>query len=211
MHIEELLDEIIETVDSGFNLKLFHRRIVDGEKVIDLSEEVRKSLPPEFESAKKITADRNRIIESAKNWASEKVNKAENDAEMIVSNAKSNAADIVSQAQAQAASIIEDARLHAEQLISESNITKVANERAQELQRNTKEDCDILMNTTRMDCDKLAQQAKTWAHDIENGAYEYAMRVMGEVDNYLSNSTDGLRETRQKLVDSKPIHNDDVM
>ena len=211
MHIEELLDEIIDTVESGFNLKLFHRRIVDGEKVIDLSEEVRKSLPPEFESAKKITADRNRIIESAKNWANDKMSKAESDAEMIVSGAKSNAEDIVAQAQAQAASIVEEARLHAEHLISESNITKVANERAEALQRNTKEDCDILMNTTRMDCDKLAQQAKAWARDIENGAYEYAMNLIGQVDSYLSNSTDGLRETRQKLVDSKPIHIDDEM
>ena len=208
MHIEELLDEIVETVEDGFNLKLFHRRIVDGEKIMDLSEEVRKSLPPEFESAKKITADRNRIIESAKSWANEKVSKAESDAETIVSNAKTNAADIVSQAQA--ASIVEEARLHAEQLISENNITKVANERAEALQRNTKEDCDILMNTTRVDCDKLAQQAKTWAQDIENGAYEYAMSIIGQVDNYLSNSTNDLRQTRQKLVDSKPIHNDEM-
>lgn len=204
MHIEELLDEIIETVDGGFNLKLFHKTIVDGEKIISLSDEVKQSLPPEFESAKKITADRNKIIDSAKSWAADKKSKAEAEAGATISDANAKADEIIAQAQAQAAAIVEDARLHAEQLISESNITKEATERAEELRRNTINDCDVMMNATKSDCDTLTQQASAWAKDMREGAYNYAMGVLNDLDKCLSGSADDVRNVRMKLEGSAP-------
>lgn len=199
MHIEELIDEIIETIDSGFNLKIFHKTIVDGDKVVDLSETIRTSLPAEFESAKRITADRNKIIESAEQWAISKKTAADKEAVSIVDGANANAANIIAQAEAQAKQIVENAQLHAEQLISENNITRVANERATNLLETTKNDCDMLMNSTRADCDELAAQAKQWSDDIRTAAYDYAMRMVGEVDNFLQVSVSDLRQTRGNL------------
>ncbi len=199
MHIEDLLDEIIETIDNGFNLKLFHKTIVDGEKVIDLSNTVRTSLPAEFESAKRITADRNKIIESAEQWALSKKNSADKEAVAIVEGATAKANNIIAQAQAQAQQIIENAQLHAEQLISENNITRIANERATNLLETTKSDCDMMMNSTRADCDELTSQAKKWADDVRTGAYDYAMRMVSEVDVFLQNSVTDLRQTKGNL------------
>lgn len=199
MHIEDLLDEIIETIDNGFNLKLFHKTIVDGEKVIDLSNTVRSSLPSEFESAKRITADRNKIIESAEQWAISKKNSADKEAVSIVEGATAKANSIVAQAEAQAQQIIENAQLHAEQLISENNITRVANERATNLLETTKADCDMMMSSTRADCDELTSQAKQWADDVRTGAYDYAMRMVAEVDNFLQGSVSDLRQTKGNL------------
>ncbi|MBQ6873574.1 MAG: hypothetical protein IJO24_04650 [Clostridia bacterium] len=199
MHIEELLDEIIETIDNGFNLKIFHKTIVDGDKVIDLSNTVRSSLPAEFESAKRITADRNKIIESAEQWAISKKNSADKEAVSIVEGATAKANSIVAQAEAQAQQIIENAQLHAEQLISENNITRVANERATNLLETTKNDCDMLMNSTRADCDELTSQAKQWADDVRTAAYDYAMRMVAEVDNFLQGSVSDLRQTKGNL------------
>ena len=199
MHNEELIDEIIETIDSGFNLKLFHKTIVDGDKVVDLSETIRTSLPAEFESAKRITADRNKIIESAEQWAISKKTAADKEATSIVEGANANAANIIAQAEAQAKQIVENAQLHAEQLISENNITRVANERATNLLETTKNDCDMLVNSTRADCDELAAQAKQWSDDIRSAAYDYAMRMVGEVDNFLQVSVSDLRQTRGNL------------
>ncbi len=199
MHIEELIEEIVETVESGFNLKLFHRRIVEGDKILDRIEELRTSLPSEFESAKRITQDRNKIIASAENWASNKMAGAEKEAESIVATANTKAANIVSNAEAQAQQIVESAKLHAEQLVSENNITKVANERAAELMANTKSDCEVLMNTTRNDCDALTSQAKQWSDEVRQAAYEYAMNMVSEVERFLSGSTSDLNETKSKL------------
>lgn len=205
MHIEELLDEIIEAVDSGFNLKLFHKVICDGEKIIELSDEVKKSLPPEFESAKKITADRNKIIDSAKSWAADKKAKAEAEAHSTVSGAQAQAEDIVAKAEAQAAEIVENARLHAEQLISENNITKEATARAEELRANTISDCDVMMNATKADCEQLTQQANAWARDMREGAYNYAMGVLNDVDKCLSGSVDDVRSVRMKLESNNAV------
>lgn len=205
MHIEELLDEIIETVDGGFNLKLFHKRIVDGEKIIDIADEIKTSLPPEFESAKKITADRNKIIDSAKGWAADKKARAEAEAGKTVADAQANAGEIIANAQAQAAQIIEDARLHAEQLVSDSNIMKEATDRAEELRRNTMNDCDVMMNATKNDCDALTQQASAWAKDLKEGAYTYAMGVISDLDSCLNGSIDDVRSVKAKLENSAPI------
>lgn len=205
MHIEELLDEIIETVDSGFNLKLFHKRIVDGERIIELSDEVKTSLPPEFESAKKITADRNKIIDSAKNWAADTKARADATAASTIADAQAQADDIIAKAQAQAADIIEEARLHAEQLISETNITKEATQRAEELRNNTIADCDVMMNATKSDCDALTQQAQAWARDMREGAYSYAMGVLSDVDRCLTGSVEDVKNVRMKLENNAPI------
>lgn len=199
MHIEDLLEEIIETVDNGFALKLFHKNIVDGEKIIELSNTVKSSLPAEFESAKRITADRNKIIESAEQWALSKKSAADKEANAMVDSASAKAESIIAQAQAQAQQIIESAQLHAEQLISENNITRVANERATELLETTKSDCDMLMKSTRADCDELTTQAKQWSDDIRSAAYDYATRIVNEVDEFLQNSSTDLRQTRSKL------------
>lgn len=199
MHIEELLDEIIETVDGGFNLKLFHKRIVDGDKVISLADEVRISLPPEFESAKKITANRNKILDSAEQLAQSKKAAAEKDVAATIENASAKAQSIIEEAKAAAANIVKNAELHAEQLISENNITKTANDRASQLLAETNNDCEAMMKATKSDCDEMTMNAKQWSDDVRNAAYDYAMRMVGEVDNFLSVSTADLRQTKGKL------------
>lgn len=199
MHIEELLDEIVETVDGGFNLKLFHKRIVDGDKVISITDELRASLPPEFESAKKITANRNKILDSAEQLAQNKKAAAEKEATATINSAGAQAQAMIEEAKATAAKIVEAAQLHAEQLIGESNITKTANERASQLLAQTNNDCEAMMKATKADCDELTSNAKQWSDDIRSAAYEYAMRMVGEVDNFLAASSSDLRQTKGKL------------
>lgn len=199
MHVEELLDEIVETVDTGFNLKLFHKRIVDGDKVISITEELRASLPPEFESAKKITANRNKIIDSAEQLAQNKRAAAEKEAAATIESAGAKAQGMIEEAKAAAARIVEAAQMHAEQLVSENNITKTANDRASQLLAQTNNDCESMMKATKADCDEMTMNAKQWSDDVRNAAYEYAMRMVGEVDNFLSVSTADLRQTKGKL------------
>ena len=188
MHIEELLDEIIETVDSGLNLKLFHRRLVEGDKIIDLSEEVRTNLPSEFESAKRITADRNKIIESAESWAANKMSSAENEAGNILESADNRAKSIVADAEERARQIVENAQMRAEQLVSENNITQVAEARAAELLQRTDEDCQARTNS-----------AKQWSSEIVTAAYNFSMSMVGEIDSHLNGSATELRKASDNI------------
>ncbi len=199
MRIEELLDEIVETVDKGFNLKLFHRRLLDGDAVISLTEEIRANFPEDFKTAEKITANRNRIIASAEEFAENKKNSATKEAEDIVASAKATGDDIVAKARAAAEDIIRNAQLQAEHLISENNITKEANERATQLLTETNNDCEAMMTATKTDCQQMRDEANEWSTGIRRAAYEYAMNMIGEIDGFLSSSSSDLRSTRNNL------------
>jgi len=199
MHIEELLDEITETVDSGFNLKLFKKRIIDGEKVLTLTDEVKHSLPGEFESAKKITADRNQIIDSANKWANDIRSRSEAEANTHLAKAQEKVNEMIAVAKSKAEAIITQASLQAEHLISETNITKESNERAAALLAKTKEDCDILTQATRSDCDRLTGEAQKWAKDMREGAYSYAMTVLSDVERSLTGSITDVKQVKAKL------------
>lgn len=199
MHIEDLVQEIIDVVNDGFNLKLFHRTIVEGERIVEAANEITKNLPDEFESAKRITADREKIIQSAEQWAINKKKAAENEAAAIVDTAKRDADNMIADAEAQARYIVETAQAHAAQLVSESNITKTAHQQAQQLVDAAKADSDMMMNAARANSNELTAQAEQWANDVRTGAYEYAMRMVNEVDNYLSGSVSDLRQTKLNL------------
>ena len=206
MMIDDLVDEIMDVVEKGFNLRLFHKTIVDGGKIIELSEEIKDRFPKDFEKAQQITRDRNAIIDSAKSHAVEMVSSAEKEAKMMIENAKAEAESIVSKAQAQANGMIEDARLDAAQLVSEHNITKEANAFSEQMRIETKKDCDVMMNTTQAECAEMISNAKAWRDAIESGAYKYAMDIMQRADSCLAGSVDAIRELQQKIDDSRPIH-----
>lgn len=208
MIIDDLVDEIMDVVEKGFNLRLFHKNIVDGGKIIELSEEIKDRFPKDFEKAQQITKDRNMILDSAKSRAAEMVSKAENEANRMIENAKAEAENMVLKAQSQAKAMIEDARLDAAQLVSESNITKEANMFSEQMRIETKKDCDVMMNTTQAECADMISKAKAWRDAIESGAYNYAMDIMKRADDCLSGSSDSIRNLQQKIDESRPIHDD---
>lgn len=208
MLIDELVDEIIDVVAKGFNLRLFHKNIVDGEKIIELAQEIKDRFPKDFENAQKITKDRNRILASAKNDAREMLQKAETDSNMMMENAKAEAESIVSNAQAQANGLVEEAQLTAAQLVSESNIAKEANAFSEQMRIATKKDCDVMINTAQAERADILNKAKAWRDAIENGAYDYAMGIMNQADDCLSKSVGVINDLKQRIDESKPVHDD---
>lgn len=199
MRIEELLDGILETVEKGFNLKLFNRRILDGDKIVSIVENIREVLPEDFREAEKITANRNRIIKSAEEFAENKKNAATKEADAIVADAKAKADAIIKEAQATAEEIIRNANLKAEYLINENTITKEANARATQLLTETNNDCKMIMDATQADCNKMRDEAQQWSNDIRKAAYEYAVNMVNEIDSFLSSSTSDLHATKNNL------------
>lgn len=199
MRIDDLLDEILMTVEKGINLKLFHRTILEGDRIVSTVEEIRANYPDDLIAAEKITANRNRILDSAEKYAKEQKDAAVKEADSIVAGAGAKAEGIVNEAKAAAEEIIRSAQLRAEQLISESNITKTANERATQLLAETNNDCENMLNGTKADCDEMRQQAEEWSTDLKRDAYNYAMHMVGEIDSFLSASTSDLRTTKNNL------------
>ena len=108
MNIDELLDLMEETMEEASGLPFSgSKRMVDIDKMRDIIDEVRLTMPTEIRQAKAIVNDRADIIASAKREAEAIVKKAEDRArvlvgeEQIVRAAQQRAAEILSSAQSQ--------------------------------------------------------------------------------------------------------------
>ena len=109
MNIDELLDLMEETLEDATGLPFAGgKRVVDIDKLQDIIDEVRLTLPTEVRQARAIVNDRADIVADAKREAEALVRKAEERARILVGEqeivkaAQQRAAEIVGGAQTQA-------------------------------------------------------------------------------------------------------------
>lgn len=106
MNIEEILDMLDDMLDKSLSLPFSGgRSVVDDEKIRNLLDDIRLSLPAEMKQAKAVVADRAEILASARREADAIVRRAEDRAraliaqEEVVKQAQRKATEILSQAQ----------------------------------------------------------------------------------------------------------------
>lgn len=67
MSIDEILEEMDELLDKASSMPLIaHKKVVDGDRLRELINDVRLNLPHELKEAKKIEFDCQRIMNEAK-------------------------------------------------------------------------------------------------------------------------------------------------
>ncbi len=127
MNIDEILEEMDELLDKSGSLPFMaHKKLVDGERLRELINDIRLNLPHELKEAKKIEFDCQRILNEAKINAEGTIRKAEERAALIVSKeaiiteAKKKAMEIVSNAQEQAAMVQKSAALSVAQMLNDA-------------------------------------------------------------------------------------------
>ena len=106
MSIDEILEEMDELLDKAGSVPLMaHKKVIDGERLRELINDVRLNMPHELKEAKKIEFDCQRIMNEAKANAEAIIRKAEERAAQIVSKeaivveAKKKAVDMITKAQ----------------------------------------------------------------------------------------------------------------
>ena len=112
MSIDEILEEMDELLDKASSMPLIaHKKVVDGDRLRELINDVRLNLPHELKEAKKIEFDCQRILNEAKSKSEAIIRKAEERAAQIVSQeaivveAKKKAVDMITKAQQTAQNI----------------------------------------------------------------------------------------------------------
>ena len=133
MNIDEILDLLDEALEDAWTLPLSGgRRVVDIEKMRELTDDIRLNLPAEVRQAKAMVNDRAEIIYTAKKEAASIVKKAEDKARAIVNQddltkaAQQKAAEIISQAQMQAREMRQAATEFADNLMKSTEQFLVA-------------------------------------------------------------------------------------
>lgn len=134
MNIDELLDTIEETLETGASIPLSGgKRVVDVDKIRDMLDEVRLNLPGEIRQAKGIVNDRAQILSDAKNEAAAIVKQAEDRATVLVSDqevlkqAEQRAAEVMTNAQTEARTMRQTVTDYCENMLKTTEDTMSAN------------------------------------------------------------------------------------
>ena len=127
MSIDEILEEMDELLDKASSMPLIaHKKVVDGDRLRELINDVRLNLPHELKEAKKIEFDCQRIMNEAKSKSEANIRKAEERAAQIVSQeaivveAKKKAVDMITKAQQTAQNIQKTAMASLTKMLTET-------------------------------------------------------------------------------------------
>lgn len=127
MSIDEILEEMDELLDKAASVPFMtHKKLVDGERMRELINDVRLNMPHELKEAKKIEFDCQRILNEAKINAEAIIRKAEERAAQIVSKeaivveAKKKAIDMLTKAQAASKNLQQNAMAAVNKMFSDA-------------------------------------------------------------------------------------------
>ncbi len=105
MDVIEMLSELEEIIEKGFEIPIIKKTFIDKEAVMSLINDISLQLPDELRVAKSIAEDSKKIIADAQRQADAKIKEAEHkimglvDEHEITRQATANANDIISKAQ----------------------------------------------------------------------------------------------------------------
>lgn len=127
MSIDEILEEMDELLDKAASMPFVaHKKVIDGERMRELINDVRLNMPHELKEAKKIEFDCQRILNEAKLNAESIIRKAEERAAQIVSReaimmeAKKKAVDMLTKAQAAAKNLQQNAATSVAKMLNDT-------------------------------------------------------------------------------------------
>ncbi|MBT9175029.1 MAG: hypothetical protein DDT22_00703 [candidate division WS2 bacterium] len=81
---QKLIDLLEKTVMSSSNLPFTGKVLLDREKIYSLIEELRESLPQEFNQAKRIVSEKQIVLEDTQKEASKILDKAKSEASRLI-------------------------------------------------------------------------------------------------------------------------------
>ena len=127
MSIDEILEEMDELLDKASSVPFVsHKKVIDGERMRELINDVRLNMPHELKEAKKIEFDCQRILNEAKLNAETIIRKAEERAaqivsqESIVTEAKKKALDMMTKAQTAAKNLQQNAAVNVAKMLNDT-------------------------------------------------------------------------------------------
>ncbi len=138
MDILQLIDRLEEIFNESRAIPLTHSVIVDEDRMLDIIDQMRITVPEEVKKAQQILAQRDRILAQAQEEAERTINLARERAEQMVKQDT-----ITQEAQKEAERLLNQAQLEAEQIRREADAYAL-----QSLQR-LEEELDRLLRQVR--------------------------------------------------------------
>ena len=177
----ETLRHLRLAIQSGKNVPLTGKKIVDAEMCLMMISELERNLPDAVQYGMQMFSELERILGEAENAAMNRISSAEMRANTALEKAKTTAEQIVADAENEAHAILADAEDRADHMVEESEIVRQAREEAR-----------IIKNDARVEASELRLKA---SHD--------AYQLLASVEDELSESCKAIRRRRAELGDER--------
>ena len=156
---DEVLTELVELVETARTLPMSSSCVIPRERTLDLLDALREVLPPELVEARRLVAQRDRLLAEATEQAEQRRRAAAEEAEALLADARG-----------QAHQVVEDARAEQAALVSASGVQQAAVAEAARLGEQA-----------RAQADQVRAEAERYAGKLTGDAREYATRTLGEL------------------------------
>jgi F0F1-type ATP synthase membrane subunit b/b' len=175
---DELLIELVEMVETARTLPMSSSAVVPRERLLDLLDALRETMPPEMSEARRILATRDDVLQRAREQA-----------EMLVS-----------EAQAHAAEIIEAGRTEHARLLSSTTVQQSARESAEALHAQAQAEVD----TARAEAARVLEQARSDAEQytarVRAEVDAYAAKLAADAEDYTDSTLAELAQTLNRAA-----------
>jgi cell division septum initiation protein DivIVA len=186
---DELLTELVELVETARTLPMSSSIVVPRERVLDLLDELRETMPPEMQDARRILVDRDKLLHDAYEDAKVARETASAEAEALIADARGRADVTVHEADVHAHEIIEAGRAEHAHLVSATGIHQAATQAAAELRA----EAAGYQDAARADAERHAQA-------VRDEAEAYAAKLTADADDYADRTLAELAETLHRAA-----------
>lgn len=175
----ELLRHIRAAIQSGTNLPLTNKKLINARECLLIIDDMERNLPDAVQYGMQMFSERDRLLGEAETTAMNRVSSAEMRANAALEKAKNEAEEIIADAENEAHAILADAQERAEHMVSEDEIVRQAREEAR-----------VIKNDARVEASELRLKAN---HD--------AYQLLSTVEDELSEACKVIRRRRAELGD----------
>jgi hypothetical protein len=189
---DELLSELIETVETARALPMSASCVLPREGLLDLLDELREVLPNEMEQARTIVARRDKVLQDAYEQALATRDRAVAEADTVLADVGHRAEAITSDAQREADEAAAAAREEHGRLVASTTVHQAAAQAAAAL----RDDADRYQRQLTAEAQAYDQRLRTeadrYAHDARAEAERYATKLTTDAENYAERTLDEL-------------------
>lgn len=125
LKMEDLLDELQETLETSPNALLSKKKAIDADLINEIVADIRKAFPADMEEVKLVIKEKNHILEAARAQAEKIVAEAEREAarmveeSVVMQTAYEKAGETIETARAKASEMRKTANTYADEVLSE--------------------------------------------------------------------------------------------
>lgn len=197
---DELLTELIETIETARALPMSASCVVPREHLLDLLDELREVLPPEMDEARTVIATRDRVLKDAYEAAAAARDEGVAEADTLLADAQHRADEVGSDADRRADEVLRAAAEEHARLVSNTAVHQAAAAAASAVREDAENYQAQLTAEAQAYDERVRAEADRYAHDARAEAERYATKLTADAEDYADRTLDELAATLHRAA-----------